>query len=192
MEPPRLEFFYDIGSPYSYLASERVEEVAEAGGCTLWWRPFLLEGVFRQVGSDPSVAAGPRRAYMLRDLGRWARKQSLPLRFPSTFPLDTRLAMRALAVVPRSDRGEASHAVFRALWQEERAIGNTQVLTEVLGEEVVGRAGSDEAWTTLEKNTKEALARGAFGSPSFFVGKELFFGNDRLDFVRKVLLEAVE
>ncbi len=191
MEQPRLEFFYDIGSPYSYLASERVEEVAEGAGCVLWWRPFLLEGVFRQVGKDPSIAAGPRRAYMLRDLGRWARQQSVSLRFPRTFPLDTRLAMRALAVVPRSERGEASHAVFRALWQEGRAVG-TEVLTEVLGEEVVRQAGSDEAWTTLERNTKEALARGAFGSPSFFVGKELFFGNDRLDFVKSSLQEAGE
>jgi len=183
-----IEFFYDIGSPYSYLASERIEALAQRASSEVWWRPFLLTGVFREVGADLGVRLGPQQRYMVRDLGRWAQRLGVTLKFPSVFPVDTADAMRILVLAPRSERASLSHLLFRALWGEGLQISDREVLGNVVGEERLAWLSDDGADLKLERITQEAIARGAFGSPSFFLGNELFFGNDRLDFLE----EAVE
>lgn len=186
-----IEFFYDIGSPYSYLASERIEALAERTGARVWWRPFLLKGVFREVGADLGVKLGPQQRYMVRDLGRWADKLGVPLKFPKEFPVDTTDAMRVLVLAPREERSGLSHLLFRALWGEGREVSDKEVLKDLVGEERFSWLDDGNAHVKLERATQEAIARGAFGSPSFFVGRELIFGNDRLDFLEDVVVQSV-
>lgn len=182
-----IEFFYDIGSPYSYLASERIEALAERTNTQVWWRPFLLSGVFREVGADLGVSLGPQQRNMVRDLGRWAQRMGIALRFPKVFPVPTADAMRILVLAPRSERANLSHLLFRGLWGEGLDISDPSVLQDVVGKERMLQLEQSEADLKLERITQEAIARGAFGSPSFFVGDELFFGNDRLDFLEEAL-----
>ncbi|MEE2751853.1 MAG: 2-hydroxychromene-2-carboxylate isomerase [Myxococcota bacterium] len=182
-----IEFFYDIGSPYSYLASERIEALAERTGTQVWWRPFLLSGVFREVGADLGMSLGPQQRNMVRDLGRWAQRMGVSLRFPEVFPVPTTDAMRLVVLAPRAERAELSHVLFRALWGEGRDLSDPSVLQDLLGDERANQVAQSEADLKLERITQEAIARGAFGSPSFFVGDELFFGNDRMDFLEEAL-----
>lgn len=189
-----LEFFYDFTSPYSYLASTQVEAVAARAGASLRWRPFLLGGVFKATGNRAPIETVAKGRHMWVDLERWARRLQVPLRRPRTFPVPTILALRAALAAPAERLPEATHALFRAVWVEDREVGDPAVLAAVLGEAglpgaaLVAAAPDQKA--ALVAQTQEAVDRGSFGAPSFFVGEQLFVGNDRLDFVEAALREA--
>lgn len=192
---PAFEFFYDFTSPYSYLASTRVEALAQRTGATLRWRPFLLGGVLKATGNRAPIEVPAKGKHMLVDLERWARRLGVPFRFPAVFPVPSILALRAaLAADKEGLLVPFTHAVFRAVWVEDRAIGKPEELAPVLtaaglpGPRLVEAApGEKEA---LARQTQEAIDRGAFGAPTFFVGQELFLGNDRMDFVEEALVAA--
>jgi len=186
-----LEFFYDFVSPYSYLASTRVEELAARSGATLRWRPFLLGGVFKATGNRAPIETVAKGRAMWTDLERWSRRLKVPLRRPTTFPFQPILALRSALAAPAEALPVLSHAVFKAAWADGRDIADPAVLAAVLGEAgldgaVLGAAapGQKEA---LAAQTQEAVDRGAYGAPTFLVGEELFTGNDRLDFVAEAL-----
>jgi len=192
---PVLEFFYDFTSPYSYLASTRVEALAARAGATIAWRPFLLGGVLKATGNRAPIEVSAKGAHMLVDLGRWAERLRVPLRFPSVFPVPSILALRAaLAADGRGQIVPFTHAVFRAVWVEDQAIGKPEELAPILSAAGLDGPGLVEAAPglkeTLVKQTQEAVERGAFGAPTFFVGSELFVGNDRMDFVEEALTAA--
>jgi len=189
---PVLEFFYDFTSPYSYLASTRVEALAARTGASLHWRPFLLGGVLKATGNRAPIEVGPKGAHMLVDLGRWAERLRVPLQFPAVFPVPSILALRAaLAAEKRGQLVPLTHAVFRAVWVEGKEIGKPEELAPVLAAAGLDGPGLVEAAPsmkeTLVRQTQEAVERGAFGAPTFFVGTELFVGNDRMDFVEEAL-----
>lgn len=186
-----LEFFFDFTSPYSYLASTQVEALAARTGATLRYRPFLLGGVFKATGNRAPIETVAKGRHMWTDLTRWAKRLEVPMRRPQTFPIPSILALRAVLAAPPEALGPACHAVFRAVWAEDREVGKPEVLAAVLTEAgldgaalVAAAPGQKEA---LAAQTQEAVDRGAFGAPSFFVGGELFVGNDRLDFVEQAL-----
>jgi 2-hydroxychromene-2-carboxylate isomerase len=191
-----LEFFYDFTSPYSYLASTQVEAAAARAGAAVRWRPFLLGGVFKATGNRAPLETPAKGRHMLVDLQRWARRLGVPLRFPGTFPIPTVLALRcALAAEGEGKLVPFSQAVFRAAWADEQDVSSPEVLAGLADD--VGLDGTTllpaapgfkEA---LIRQTNEAVERGAFGAPTFFVGDELFVGNDRLDFVEEALQAAV-
>jgi 2-hydroxychromene-2-carboxylate isomerase len=192
---PALEFFYDFTSPYSYLASTRVEALAARAGATVSWRPFLLGGVLKATGNRAPIEISAKGAHMLVDLGRWAERLGVDFRFPSVFPVPSILALRtALAAETRGQLVPVTHAVFRAVWVDGKAIGKPEELAPVLSAAGLDGPGLVEAAPqfkeTLVKQTQEAVDRGAFGAPSFFVGNELFVGNDRMDFVEEALRAA--
>lgn len=178
-----VEFFYDIGSPYSYLAATQISHLVERCGATCQWRPFLLGGVFKAVGNKAPATLPPRARYMLQDLTRWSATYQVPFRFPSQFPMNTLLAMRALTAIPEADRRDASLALFTAYWVNDADLTQPAVIAQIIGESPVAAATAPETKTALRATTDEAVARGAFGAPTFFVGEQMFFGNDRLDFV---------
>ena len=190
-----LEFFYDFTSPYSYLASTQVELVAGRAGGAVRWRPFLLGGVFKATGNRAPIETVAKGRHMWVDLERWSRRLEVPFRRPRTFPVPSILALRAVLAAPPERLAEASHALFRAVWVEDREIGSPAVLAAVLreagldGEALV--AAAPEQKEALLRQTTEAVERGAFGAPALFVGDELFIGNDRLDFVEAALRDAV-
>lgn len=191
-----LEFFYDFVSPYSYLASTRVEaEVARVGG-TVRFRPFLLGGVFNATGNKAPIEAAPAKAaHMGTDLARWARRLGIPYAWPAKFPVLTVLPLRAAFAAEQAGQlVPFTHAVFRAYWAEGRDVSDPAVVEAAArgagldGSALLAAAPSFKE--ALKVQTQEAVDRGSYGAPTFFVGKEMFIGNDRLDFALEALAAA--
>jgi len=182
-----VEFFYDIGSPYSYMAATQIEAIAADCKATLVWRPILLGGVFKAVGNSPPATLPARGMYMFRDLQRWSAYYGVPWTLPSVFPTNSLLAMRALTSLPKEALPAASLALFRAYWVDGRDPAKPEVVTEAIGAGPVARAQDQDVKDALKAATDEAVARGAFGVPTFFVNGEMYFGNDRLPFVEQAL-----
>lgn len=177
----RIEFFYDIGSPYSYLAATRMDAVAAATGATVVWRPFLLGGVFKASGNQPPAVLPARAPYLLKDIQRCSAQMDVPFRMPGLFPINSLVAMRTLAGMPEAELPAASMKLFRAYWFDGADIGAPDMVASVLGAEAVARASDEAVKQKLKDSSEEAVRRGAFGAPTFFVGNEMFFGHDRLD-----------
>jgi 2-hydroxychromene-2-carboxylate isomerase len=188
---PTLEFFYDFTSPYSYLASTRVEQVAREAGAELRWRPFLLGGVFKATGNRAPIETVAKGRAMWIDLERWARRLDVPLRRPTTFPIPSILALRTALAIEAAALPAATHAIFRAAWAEGRDVADATVLAAILTEAGLDGAAlvaaAPDQKTALLRQTQEAVDRGAYGAPTFLIGDELFTGNDRLDFVAEAL-----
>lgn len=187
---PSVEFWFEFGSTYSYLATMRIEDCAHAAGVTLAWRPFLLGPIFRSFGwdSSPFVLQEAKGLHMWRDMEREAARLGLPFRRPSAFPRIALLPMRVATLgATEAWMGEYCRRVMRQNWVEDREIDNEEAVRNALAPlvpdpgGVIAAAQAPANKLRLRANTEEALARGIFGAPSFFVGDELFWGNDRLD-----------
>jgi 2-hydroxychromene-2-carboxylate isomerase len=193
-----LEFFFDYASPYSYLASEQVEALAKRTGAELRWRPFLLGAVFKATGNVPPITTPNKGIYLGKDLVDWTRYLGLPqFQLPSNFPINSLKANRLGVVAGVQGRIAAfSHAAFRAAFVHGKDLGDLELLAELAREagldpdKALAQTESQEIKDALRRNTDEAVARGAFGAPTFYVGDEMFFGSDRLMFVEKVLSAA--
>jgi 2-hydroxychromene-2-carboxylate isomerase len=191
-----LEFFYDFVSPYSYLASTRVEAAARRAGGEVRFRPFLLGGVLRATGNRAPIETPAKAVYMWKDLQRWAARLGVPLRIPERFPTSSILALRcALAAEKRGKLVPFTHAVFAAYWGAGQDIAEPRLLSEIAsgvaldGEALVAAAPAEKE--ALHRQTQEAIDRGSFGAPTLLVGEELFFGNDRLEFAEEALAAAI-
>jgi len=191
-----IDFYFDFSSPYGYLASYRIDEIAAEFGREVSWRPYLLGVAFKNTGQSPLVSQPIRGPYHLRDMERTARKQRVPLILPEGFPMATMAAGRAFYWLEGRDPKRAvdlAKALYRAAFAQGRNITPTGVVAEVAGEigldpaEVTAAIGSPEAKERLRTETEAAIARGAFGSPFVIVDGEPFWGNDRLDDVREWL-----
>ena len=198
---PRLEFFFDYGSPYSYLADSRLPALAERTGAELTYRPMLLGGVFKATGnSSPAVEpCDAKRSYGALELRRWVAHLGAPFRGNPHFPINTLLLMRTAVAAQHAGVFEPFHrAVYPAFWAEGENLGEPEVVTRVLekagldARALLAGAGDAAVKAELRASTEEAVARGAFGAPTFFVADEMFFGNDRLDFVERALVELGE
>mgnify|MGYP006294641303 CR=1 FL=1 len=191
-----LEFFFDIGSPYSYLAATQVDDLAERTGVEVSWRPFLLGGVFKLTDNEMPAAVRPKAAYMLQDLRRWAEHYDVPFVMNSAFPVNTLYIQRALLAAREHQPGSLvpfARAAYEAVWADDRDLSDKSVIAAVAddcgldGEAIVEAAGEEPIKEKLESLTSEAVDRGAFGAPTFFVGDQMFWGNDRLHFVEDAL-----
>lgn len=191
----KLEYFYDLVSPFTYLADTQLPGLVKRTGCELVARPFFLGGVMKATGNAPPVNVPAKGAYMFGDLGRWSRRYGVPIEMPGVFPFNSLKAMRGAIVAVRQGREEAyRNACFHGIWVEGLDVSSAAGLSEV-----ARRAGLDstallaaidqqDVKDELATNTSEAVDRGAFGAPTFFVnGAEMFWGNDRLDFVEEAL-----
>jgi 2-hydroxychromene-2-carboxylate isomerase len=192
----RLEFFFDYGSPYSYLADSRLAALAERTGAELTYRPMLLGGVFKATGNSSPVATPceAKRAYGLLELERWVAHLGVPFSGNPHFPINTLLLMRTAVAAERAGVFEPFHrAIYPAFWAGGQNLGDPEVVSRVvekagLDARALLEAAADAAVKAeLRATTEEAVARGAFGAPTFFVEGEMFFGNDRLDFVERAL-----
>jgi 2-hydroxychromene-2-carboxylate isomerase len=190
MSRPVVEFWFEFASTYSYLSVMRIERAAEAAGVDIEWKPFLLGPVFLALGwnDSPFNIYPPKGRYMWRDLERLAEKEGLPFRRPSRFPRNGLLAARvALVGVEEGWVAAFARAVMTANFAEDREIGEEAVIGEILGTlglpaaEVITRAQADANKLALRCQTERAAELGLFGAPSFRVGEELFWGNDRLE-----------
>lgn len=190
MSRPVVEFWYEFASTYSWLSVMRIEPLAEVAGVQVEWKPFLLGPVFMALGwnDSPFNVYPPKGRYMWRDLERLAARYGQPFRKPSGFPRDSLLAARvALVGVAEGWVAPFSRAVMSANFAEDRDIGQAGVIAEILSRQgldadaVIGRALSDDNKQALRRQTEHATELGLFGAPSFRVGEELFWGNDRLE-----------
>ena len=191
-----VEFFYDIVCPYAYLGATQIEAVADRANAKVQWKPFLLGGVFRAIGSadnQMSVMSPGKLNHNRLDMHRWADHFGVELNFPNAHPRRTVLALRALLAAGEEHRIPVTMALFRAYWVENRDITDPEVVSRVIieagadGERCVEEASSQSLKDQLRARTNEAVSRGVFGAPAFFVGDELYWGQDRLEFVEQAL-----
>ena len=191
-----LEFFFDFGSPATYLAYTQLPALCAATGTQLVYQPMLLGGVFKATGNASPITVPAKGRYMFDDLARYARRYNVPLKFNPHFPINTLMLMRAVTGIQlhQPERfDDFVDCLFRALWVEGRHLGDPEVVAAVLAEhgfdpeKVLALANDDAVKAALKDNTEQAVKRGVFGAPSMFVGSQLFFGQDRLEFVREAL-----
>jgi len=189
-----LEFFFDVGSPASYLAWTQVPGLCQRTGATLHYRPMLLGGVFKATGNASPAAVPAKGRYSGQDMQRFARRYDVTLTMNPHFPVNTLVAMRlATAAVDSDQRDTVLAALFEGLWLQEKNLADVDVLGRTLAdagldpEDWAARAQEQAVKDRLKATTEEAVARGVFGAPTFFVGDEMFFGQDRLDFVEDAL-----
>lgn len=192
-----IDFYFDFASPYSYLANTRLPALAR--GATIAHMPFRILELMKMVGNRPTtIESKAKGRYAGIDLGRWAARYGVKLqRNPHMRGFDFDALRRGTLVA--SDQGRAAayvDAVFGAVWAGERDLADPRTLAALLGEAgfdgaaLMARAAEPDCVARLDKETEAAAERGVFGAPTFFVGDEMFFGNDRLDFVAGALKAA--
>jgi 2-hydroxychromene-2-carboxylate isomerase len=189
-----LEFYYDYGSPYSYLADTQVEAVARRAGATLVRKPMLLGGVFKATGNSSPAALAQKSAWSAFDMPMWARHYGVPFQRNPFFPVNTLTLMRGAAAAQIDGLFERYHPViYKAMWVEGRNLNDMNEVTAVLAAAGLDAAAfgkriqDQDVKDRLKTTTEEAVARGVFGAPTSFVGDMMFFGNDRLPFVEMAL-----
>ncbi|MES2098288.1 MAG: 2-hydroxychromene-2-carboxylate isomerase [Pseudomonadota bacterium] len=192
----QVEFFFDVGSPTTYLAWTQLPALCAQVGAELVYRPMLLGGVFQATGNASPATVPAKARYMDADMARFARRYGVPLASNPFFPINTLLLMRGAtgAQLRAPERfQDYLRGVFHAMRVAPQNLNDPATAAQALTAagfdpaEVMGWANDPEVKAALRATTEEAVARGVFGAPTMFVGTEMFFGQDRLDFVRAAL-----
>ncbi|MDG5498412.1 2-hydroxychromene-2-carboxylate isomerase [Marinobacter sp. BGYM27] len=190
----RIEFFFDVGSPASYIGWTQIAAIAERNNAELEWKPMLLGAVFQATGNQSPAAVPAKGRYSRMDLQRYAQDYGVTLNFNPFFPVNTLLLMRgAVAYMDTPRFQDYLNAVFTGLWIDELDMGQPEVVAKVLSkagfdsQEVLVKCNDQATKDKLKAITSEAIERGVFGAPTTFVGDEMFFGQDRLNFAEKAL-----
>lgn len=194
-----LEFYFDYGSPYSYLADTQVEAIAQRAGASLVRKPMLLGGVFKATGNHSPAELPQKSAWSGFDMPMWARHYGVPFQRNPFFPVNTLALMRGAAAAQIDGSFERYHpAMFQAMWVEGRNLNDMKEVASVLSAAGLdaakfgARIQDQDVKDRLKTTTEEAVARGVFGAPTCFVDKMMFFGNDRLPFVEMALKEELK
>ncbi|HEX3033555.1 MAG TPA: 2-hydroxychromene-2-carboxylate isomerase [Thermodesulfobacteriota bacterium] len=190
----KVEFYYDLSSPYSYLASTQIEEICEKHDAELEWKPFLLGGIYKETGNRAPLEVPSKKAYLIKDVADWAKYYGVELNFPDLFPLNSVKPMRgALAAKEKGKVRDYTHKLFRLYWVQGKDLNQDEVLKDALNELGIDtdwffrRIGEQDIKDRLREETNEAARQGAFGAPTIFIGDKMFWGNDRLMFVEEHL-----
>ena len=195
---PKIEFFFDYGSPYSYLANAVIAGIAEQHGAELSYRPMLLGGVFKATGNQSPMmeTVTAKRSYGGAALSRTAALHGLSIVTNPNFPINTLGLMRLAVAAQRDGVFDAFHGnAYTGFWQQGLDLGDVQVQAELIRdagldpEKLLARAAEDDVKAELRANTDEAVARGAFGAPTFFIEDQMFFGVDHLPYLIRNLEE---
>jgi 2-hydroxychromene-2-carboxylate isomerase len=195
-----IEFFFDCSSPWTYLAFHNIQPLADELKEPIQWRPVLVGGIFNAV--NPSVYAQrdkpvpAKAAYMLKDMQDWAREAGLKIVMPpKVFPVNSVKAMRGcLWLEPQGKLLAFASAVFEAYWSREEDISQDAVLLKICqtlgvdGAEFLAGIAQPAIKEQLKSNTEEVISRGGFGSPTMFLGHDMYFGNDRLALLKTAIL----
>ena len=189
-----LELYFDYGSPFTYIAQCRLPEILRRTGARLVPRIMLLGGVFQLTGNSSPINNKLKWPNGQRDLDRFVAKYAVPFRRNPHFPINTLKLMRGAAVAEEEGfLPRYSEAIYAGIWQRGLKMDEDEVLAGVLGEagldarRVLARVGEDAVKQKLKSYTEAAVKRGVFGAPTFFVNDEMFFGQDRLEFVEDAL-----
>ena len=191
-----IDFWFDFSSPYSYIASERIDELVAKHRRKVRWRPIMLGAAFKASGLPFLVSVPLKGEYSKRDFDRSARYLGVPYKFPPKFPVTTLAAARGYYWLHGQDCAKArefAHAIFRAYWVDGRDIGELAVVLEIADSLNIDRDAFTAAIATpefkerLKQETDAAIAKGMFGAPYFIVDGEPFWGADRLPQIEKWL-----
>ncbi|WP_417517525.1 2-hydroxychromene-2-carboxylate isomerase [Marinobacter sp.] len=192
-----IDVYFDVGSPATYLAWTQLPALADRNNASINWKPMLLGAVFKATGNQTPAAIPAKGRYMLTDLKRFADHYGVPFVFNPHFPINTLHLMRGAVGYLDTDHFQTYlDAVFKALWVDQKNLNDPSVVTEVLAnagfdpDKVMALCNSSEVKETLKDLTDEAVSRGVFGAPTCFVGNDMFFGQDRLDWVEKAVMSS--
>ena len=195
----RIDFFFDLSSPYSYMAATQIGPIAERHGAELRWRPIVLGAVFKAVGNDMPARVAAKAKFMMSDLTHWSAHYGVPFKFTTRFPVNGIAPMRLIVAAEAEGKAAAAaRAAFDALWVDDRDITSDGELRQIAAaakldvERVMGAYQSQPVKDQLRANTDDAIARGVFGAPTFIVTRDgaddqLFWGNDRLQFLEDAI-----
>ena len=189
-----LEFYFDYGSPYSYLADTQVEAIVRRAGATLQRKPMLLGGVFKATGNASPMTVALKSKWSAFDMPMWARHYGVPFQRNPFFPVNTLALMRGAAAAQIDGLFERYHpAIYKAMWVDGRNLNDINEIAAVLvaagldATKFGKRIQDQDVKNSIKATTDEAVARGVFGAPTCFVDNMMFFGNDRLPFVELAL-----
>lgn len=189
-----IEVYFDVGSPASYLAWTQLPALADRNDAGINWKPMLLGGVFKATGNQSPGTIPAKGHYTRVDLARFAKQYGVPFESNPYFPINTLQLMRGATGYLESPRfQEYLNAIFTAIWVDKKNLNDPDVVSEVLTNagfdpsEVLALSDKSEVKEQLKHTTEEAVSRGVFGAPTCFVANEMFFGQDRLDWVEKAL-----
>lgn len=187
--PRNLDFFFYIGSTYTYLAVNRVEEIAAREGVRLRWRPFNVLAIMLEQNNRPFVGKPVKLRYMWRDLERRANRYGIPFRSIPDYPVDPDKLANRVAVVASIEGWcpEYVKATYRAWFMDNKTPGDVEHLRSILSplvqdpDSIIGRADSQQIRDRFDAETERARELGIFGSPTFRWGDEIFWGDDRFE-----------
>jgi 2-hydroxychromene-2-carboxylate isomerase len=194
--PKRIDFYFDFGSPTAYLAWTQLPKIASDYDAELVWKPVLLGAIHKATNNMSPAMIPAKSAWMQQDLARFARSYGVHYEQNPYFPINTLLLMRGATGTQMRDEGlfhRYVEVIFRAMWETPQNLGDMEVLLAVLRKGdidpgLIQQIVQDpEVKEKLRADTDAAVARGLFGAPTIFVGEEMFFGQDRLHFVRDAL-----
>jgi 2-hydroxychromene-2-carboxylate isomerase len=192
----QVDFYFDFGSPAAYLAYTQIEKIAAQAGATVNWRPMLLGGVFQATENRSPASVPAKGKYLFKDMARFAKRYGVPFEFNPFFMINTLPLMRAAAGLQlRGDPrfGEFVDAMFKAVWVHKLNMNDPAVIGQALHDAgfdaaaMLALSSQQDVKDRLKTLTEEAVSRGVFGAPTMFVGPEMFWGQDRLDFVAEAL-----
>lgn len=191
-----IEFYFDVGSPAAYLAWTQLPALAAETQATIAYRPMLLGGVFQATGNQSPMTVPAKGRYMTDDLARFAARYAVPFSHNPHFPINTLTLMRIATGLQMRDAARLVpyvDAVYRAIWVDGRDMNDAGVVTQVLSaagldpSPLLALAVDPEVKERLKAVTQEAVDRGVFGAPTFFVDGQMYWGQDRLDFVKQAV-----
>jgi 2-hydroxychromene-2-carboxylate isomerase len=190
-----IEFYFDFGSPTAYLAHKRLQQLKAEYGCTIDYKPVLLGGLFKASGNMSPVTVPAKGKYMMtQDLPRFAALYQVPLTVNPHFPINTLNLMRgAVATLGQDYFDNYVEVVYDAIWVNGDNMGNLEVVANVLSDaglnaqKIIAATQDPDIKAALISNTDAAVARGCFGAPTMFIGNDMFFGQDRMQFIEMAL-----
>ncbi|WP_180073537.1 MULTISPECIES: 2-hydroxychromene-2-carboxylate isomerase [unclassified Acinetobacter] len=191
-----IEFYFDVGSPYSYIGFHRIQQIAQQYQAELIWKPMLLGGVFKATGNSSPMAVPAKARYSMIDLQRWAKLWQIPVQMNPYFPINTLQLMRLITAVQLFQPElflNVLTGIFNAMFGQPRNLNDLNELIQLMQElglevaQVKSWLEDEKVKSELKVITEEAIARGVFGAPSWFVNDELYWGVDHLHFVEDAL-----
>ncbi len=194
-----VEFFFDVGSPAAYLAWKQLPEVCREAGAAIAYKPMLLGGVFQATGNHSPTTVPAKGRYMMDDLGRFAARYGAAFQQNPHFPINTLMLMRGAAGLQMREPARFVpyvDAVYSAIWADAKNMNDPATVGAVLQAAgfdpgaLLAMTGEQAVKDRLKAITREAVERGVFGAPTFFVDGQMHWGQDRLDFVQQALKAA--
>ena len=190
-----IDFYFDFGSPTAYLAYRRLQQLQSRYQCQINYRPVLLGGLFKATGNTSPVMVAAKAAYMVKqDLPRFVALYNVPFNNNPHFPINTLHLMRgAVALLEQDQFGPYIETVFEASWVNGENMGDAETVANVLtnagldAQHIIANTQEPEVKAALISHTEAAVARGCFGAPTMFIGDDMFFGQDRMQFIEMAL-----